>query len=255
MGLIVNIIPCLQDNYAYLLFEPDSGWCAVVDPSEAAPVAEAVNALGLKLTHILNTHHHPDHIGGNLALKTMFGAKVVGAAKDRARIPGLDMPLNDGDVFDLHGHRAAIMEIPGHTIGHIAYWFENEHLLFTGDTLFAMGCGGLFEGTPEMMWESLTKLAALPDDTRIYCGHEYTQNNGRFALSIEPHNAALQARMEEVLHLRAKGEPTIPTTIALERATNPFLRAQAAEIRSKLGMGGAGNAAIFAELRRRKDVF
>jgi hydroxyacylglutathione hydrolase len=255
MPLAVELIPCLTDNYAYLLHDPADGLCAVVDPSEAAPVKQALEGRGLKLTHILNTHHHFDHTGGNIPLKHEFGAEVVGPEKDRARIPALDTGVSDGAPWEFGSHRARILEIPAHTRAHIAFVFDADEIAFTGDTLFAMGCGRLFEGTPEMMWAALSKLMQLKDDMRIYCGHEYTQRNGRFALSVEPNNPALQARMREVDAARAKGAPTIPSTIGLEKKTNPFMRPDSPEIRKNLGMTDADNVAVFAELRKRKDNF
>jgi hydroxyacylglutathione hydrolase len=196
-----------------------------------------------------------DHVGGNLALKQAFGTEVVGAAKDAARIPGIDTGLNEGEVFSLGSHKARVLEIPAHTSQHIAFWFEEDRAVFTGDTLFAMGCGRLFEGTAEMMWSSLSKLMGLPDDARVYCGHEYTEANGRFALTVEPENRDLQARMADVRATRAKGLPTIPSTMGLEKKTNPFLRAQSPEIRHSLGLEKASNVDVFAEARRRKDKF
>jgi hydroxyacylglutathione hydrolase len=255
MPLAVELIPCLTDNYAYLLHDPADGLCAVVDPSEPGPVKKALAGRGLKLTPILNTHHHPDHSGGNIALKQEFGAEVVGPEKDRARIPALDVGVSEATPWEFGSHRARILEIPAHTRAHIAFVFEDQNIAFTGDTLFAMGCGRLFEGTPQMMWTALSRLMQLADDTRVYCGHEYTQSNGRFALSVEPNNPALQARMREVDAARAKGAPTSPSNIALEKKTNPFLRPDSPEIRRTLGMEDADNVAVFAELRRRKDNF
>ncbi len=254
-SLEIEPIACLKDNYAYLVFDRAAGVCAVVDPSEAAPVQRALAARKLTLTHILDTHHHHDHVGGNLALKQASGAKIIGAEKDRARLPGLDTGLREGETFHFGPHEVRILEIPAHTSGHIAYWFTQARVVFTGDTLFLMGCGRLFEGTPPMMWASLTKLMALPDDTRIYCGHEYTLNNGRFALTLEPGNKDLQARMKDVERLRAGGKPTVPATLALEKKTNPFLRVGSPEIRRTLGMERASDVDIFAEIRRRKDAF
>jgi hydroxyacylglutathione hydrolase len=254
-GPEIVAIACLKDNYAYLVFDRAAAVCAVVDPSEAAPVSAALAQRKLVLTHILNTHHHHDHVGGNLALKQATGAAIVGAANDCARIPGLDQGVGEGETFRLGTHEARVLEIPGHTSGHIAYWFEAARAVFTGDTLFLMGCGRLFEGTPAMMWASLTKLVALPDDTRIYCGHEYTLNNGRFALTLEPGNQALQARMKETEKLRTSGKSTVPATLALEKKTNPFLRAGSAKIRGTLGMAKASDVDVFAEIRRRKDAF
>jgi hydroxyacylglutathione hydrolase len=253
--LEIEPVPCLRDNYAYLVYDPDEGVCGVVDASEAGPVKRALERRGLKLTHILSTHHHNDHVGGNLALKAEFGATVVGAAKDAARIPGLDIGLNEGDVFTFGSHEARVLEIPAHTSQHIAFWFEADRCVFTGDTLFAMGCGRLFEGTADEMWTSLSKLMRLPDDVRVYCGHEYTEANGRFALTLEPNNADLAARMDEVRKVRAKGLPTIPSTIGIEKKTNPFLRAGSSEIRRTLELENARDVEVFAETRKRKDSF
>ena len=253
--LEIELVPCLSDNYAYLIRDPGEDFCAVVDPSEEAPVRAALEAKGWRLTHILNTHHHPDHTGGNAALKARYGARVVGPEKDRARIPALDEGVVEGSPFALGSHRARVLEIPAHTRAHIAFAFEADAAVFTGDTLFAMGCGRLFEGTPEMMWHSLSKLMTLADTARVYCGHEYTLNNGRFALTLEPGNADLQARMREVETLRAAVQPTIPSTIGLEKRTNPFLRPQSPEIRRTLNMPDADDIAVFAEMRARKDKF
>ena len=255
MPLTVDLVPCLTDNYAYLLHDPADGLCAVVDPSEPEPVRRALAARRLKLTHILNTHHHFDHTGGNVPLKQEFGAVVVGPEKDRARIPGLDIGVEESAPWQFGSHRARILEIPAHTRAHIAFVFEDEKIAFTGDTLFAMGCGRLFEGTPQMMWASLSKLMQLPAETRIYCGHEYTLSNARFALTVEPDNPALQARMREVEALRANSQPTIPSTMELEKKTNPFLRPDSPEIRKNLGMADADDVDVFGELRRRKDNF
>ena len=248
----VTLVPCLSDNYAYLITD-GSGLCAVLDPSEPGPVKKALAVHGLKLTHILNTHHHLDHCGGNLALKEEFGAEVVGPGKDRGRIPGIDTGVSEAEPWRFGTHSVKVLEIPAHTSSHIAFVFGGA--AFTGDTLFAMGCGRLFEGTPAMMWDSLSKLMRLPDDTKIYCGHEYTLSNGRFALTLEPKNADLEARMKVVEAARAKGEPTIPSTMGLEKKTNPFLRPDSKEIRATLGMENADNVAVFGETRKRKDSF
>jgi len=253
--LHVEPVPCLKDNYAWLAYDREEGVCAVIDPSEAEPVRRALEARGLKLTHILNTHHHPDHVGGNLSLKEKFSASIVGPGNDAARIPGIDTGVREGDVYAVGSHAAKVLEIPAHTRGHIAFWFEKDNALFTGDTLFAMGCGRLFEGDPPTMWASLSKLAALPDAARVYCGHEYTEANGRFALTVEPGNEDLRARMEQVRAARARGLPTLPSTIGEERKTNPFLRAASPEIRRNLGLETADSVAVFAEARRRKDKF
>ena len=253
--LEIELVPCLRDNYAYLVRDADEGFCAIVDPSEAGPVRAALGARGWKLTHILNTHHHPDHTGGNTRLKEEFGANVIGPGKDRERIPALDTGVDESTPFALGSHRARVLEIPAHTRAHIAFVFDADDAVFTGDTLFAMGCGRLFEGTPEMMWSSLSRLMTLPDKMRVYCGHEYTLNNGRFALTLEPGNDDLVTRMHEVEKLRAANAPTIPTTIGVEKKTNPFLRPNSPEIRRSLKMTNASDVDVFAEIRARKDVF
>lgn len=238
--LTIDLIPCLSDNYAYLLRD-DQGAVGVVDPSEPGPVQAVLERLGLKLTHIFNTHHHFDHTGGNLDLKAAHGATVIGPRADAHRIPGIDIGVGEGDRVGFGALEAEIYEIPAHTSGHIAFHFLADRAVFTGDTLFAMGCGRLFEGTPADMFAAMTKLAALPDDTRVYCGHEYTESNGRFALTVEPDNTDLMTRMADVRRMRAAGLPTIPSTIALERATNPFMRAR--------------DAAELGERRAAKDAF
>ena len=247
----IVVVPCLKDNYAYLVKAGE--YCAVVDPSEPGPVNAALKARGWRLSHILNTHHHFDHTGGNLALKEAFGAKVVGPEKDAARIPGLDIGVTEASGWKFAGMKVQILEVPAHTRGAITYAMDGN--AFTGDTLFAMGCGRLFEGDPAMMWGSLSKLMTLPDATRIYCGHEYTENNGRFALTLEPGNAALQARMKEVRAARGAGQSTMPSQLGLEKATNPFLRVNSPEIRKTLAMEKAGEVAVFGEIRKRKDSF
>lgn len=251
--LEIALIPALSDNYVYLAHDPASGATAVVDPAEAAPVLAALEQRGWTLTHILNTHHHADHIGGNEELKARFGVPIVGPRADAARIPGIDVEVGDGDTYDFAGHQARVFDTPGHTRGHIAFWFPDSEALFCGDTLFALGCGRLFEGTPQQMWDSLCKLRALPDATRVYCGHEYTQSNARFALTIEPDNEELRARAAAIDALRAKGEPTIPSTLGEEKRTNPFLRADVPEVQEAVGMAGADPAAVFGEIRKRKD--
>ncbi len=253
--LEIQPVPCLRDNYAWLAFDRDEGVCGVVDPSEAKPVMRALEAHGLKLTHILNTHHHPDHVGGNLELQAKSGAVIVGPGKDRARIPGIGVGVAENDQYAVGSHVAKVLEIPAHTRGHIAFWFEQDGVVFTGDTLFAMGCGRLFEGDPPTMWSSLSKLVRLPDHTRVYCGHEYTEANGRFALTVEAGNSELVKRMAEVRTVRAQGLPTLPSNIGIEKRTNPFLRANSPEIRRSLGMQEANDVDVFAETRRRKDSF
>jgi hydroxyacylglutathione hydrolase len=247
----IEVVPCLSDNYAYLVKSGDQ--CAVVDPSEAGPVQAALAKKGWKLTHILNTHHHLDHCGGNLDLKQQTGAIVVGPGKDAARIPGLDVGVDEASGWEFDGRKVQVLEVPAHTRGAITFVIDGN--AFTGDTLFLMGCGRLFEGDPQMMWTSLSKLMTLPDDTKIWCGHEYTESNGCFALILEPGNAALQARMAEVKAARAKGQPTVPAALGVEKQTNPFLRPDNAEIRKSLGMEKAGTVAAFGEIRARKDKF
>src|SRR5665213_1091144 len=247
----IEIVPCLSDNYAYLVQSGDQ--CAVVDPSEAAPVRAALARTGWKLTHILNTHHHLDHTGGNLELKRETGALVVGPGKDAARIPGLDVGVDEASGWQFDGRKVPVLEVPAHTRGAITFVIDGN--AFTGDTLFVVGCGRLFEGDPAMMWASLSKLMTLPGDTKVWCGHEYTQSNGRFALTLEPGNTALKARMEQVNAARATGAATVPSTMALEKKTNPFLRPDSGEIRKNLGMEQAGDVAVFGEIRARKDKF
>lgn len=254
-SLRVEMIPVLNDNYVYLIHEPSSDVTGVVDPAEASPVTEALRANGWSLDWILSTHHHADHTGGNLELKELTGCKIVGPGKDAARIPGIDVKLVEGDRFKLGAAEAEIFETPGHTSGHISFWFPKSRALFCADTLFSLGCGRLFEGTPKDMWTSLQKFEALPDDALVYCGHEYTQSNARFALSVDPENSNLKARASEVDRQRVAGEPTVPTTLGLERMTNPFLRPGDPGIRRQLGMENADDVAVFGEIRRRKDSF
>lgn len=253
--LKIKQIPVLNDNYVYLAHCPETGQTGVVDPAVAAPVLDALEKYGWTLTHILNTHHHNDHTGGNLELKSATGCTIVGPRADKDRIPGIDVEVGDGDTYMLGNAEAKVFDVPGHTRGHIAYWFEESDALFCGDTLFVMGCGRLFEGTPAQMVASLGKFADLPDRTRVYCAHEYTQSNGRFALTVEPQNQALQDLMKRVDEARANGIPTVPSTLAQERATNPFLRPDSPDIQATLGMQGADVVDVFAEVRRRKDNF
>jgi len=255
MTLQIDHLICLRDNFVWLLREPGSGAVACVDPSEAMPVKAKLDALGWKLTHILNTHHHPDHTGGNLELKRATGATIVGPAADKARIPGIDVALAENETYDFGKETAKVYDIPGHTRGHIAFWFEKAKAVFTGDTLFSLGCGRLFEGTPAQMWHSLSKLRRLPGDTKVYCGHEYTQSNAKFALSIDPDNAALKARAAEVDALRAEGKATLPSTIASECAANPFLRAADPVLARKVSQTPGDPVVVFAEIRARKDKF
>jgi hydroxyacylglutathione hydrolase len=253
--LQIHQIPVLSDNYVYLAHEPESGATAVIDPAVTQEVLDAARAKGWTITHILNTHHHGDHTGGNLEIKKATGCTIVGPKADKGRIPGIDVEVDEGDTYDLGKARAQVFFVPGHTRGHIAFWFKESDALFCGDTLFAMGCGRLFEGTPAQMWNSLQKFKALPDATRVFCAHEYTQSNGRFALSVEPQNEKLVARMKDVDAKREKGIPTVPSTLADEKATNPFLRPDSADLQATVGMPGGDLVAVFAETRARKDNF
>ncbi|ANC92814.1 hydroxyacylglutathione hydrolase [Azospirillum humicireducens] len=251
----VILVPAFADNYIYVLRDAASGKVGVVDPGEAAPVQAELERRGWTLTHIFLTHHHNDHIGGVAELKARHRVTVIGARADAHRIPDLDVALGDGDRTVFGEQTARVIAVPGHTSGHIAFWFEAAETLFSGDTLFSLGCGRLFEGTPAQMWESLQALRSLTDSTRIYCGHEYTQSNGRFALTVDPDNSVLRQRMEEVGALRERNQPTIPTTVGLERRTNPFLRADEPAVQSAIGLSGAPAVEVFAELRHRKDHF
>jgi hydroxyacylglutathione hydrolase len=218
-------IPALSDNYIWLVHDPESGETLVVDPAEAEPVLAAAAARGWTISQIWNTHWHGDHIGGNAAILAATGAKVSAPRAELARIPHVDTPVGEGDVVRLGAHAAQVWAVPAHTAGHIAYHFGGDGIVFVGDTLFAMGCGRLFEGTAAQMFTNMARLAELPVETRVYCAHEYTLSNGQFAARIEPDNAAVAARLHEVEAMRARGEATVPTTIGAERATNPFMRA------------------------------
>ena len=252
----IYMFPALQDNYCYLLHDETSGKTAVVDTPEVAAIQQALADTGWQLDYILNTHHHWDHAGGNAELKAATGCKVVGPKADSDRIPGIDIAVGEGDEFRLGDSIARVYDTPGHTRGHIVYHFASGDAAFVGDTLFALGCGRVFEGTPAQMWGSLKKLRdVLPDSTRIYCAHEYTQSNARFALSVEPDNPELVARADEVDRLRAAGKATVPSTMAMEKATNPFLRPDSPALMATLDMTGADPVSVFAETRRRKDHF
>ncbi len=244
---------CLKDNYGVLLNDPASGATAAIDAPEAAPVEAALRAAGWRLTDILVTHHHADHTGGIAELKARHRCRVVAPHGEAARIPAVDETVRENDEVRVGTIKARVFETPGHTAGHISYFFPADKLAFVGDTLFSIGCGRVIEGTPEMMWESLLKLRALPDDTRVYCGHEYTRANIRFAKTIEPANAALRAREQEVDKLIAADKPTIPSTIGEEKAANPFLRADLPEVAKSVGLAGEPAWKVFAEIRERKN--
>jgi len=253
--LQIQQIPVLSDNYVYLIHDPDSGETATVDPAVAGPVEDALKANGWTLTHILNTHHHGDHTGGNRELKRATNCRIIGAAADASRIPGIDEEVREGDSVSIGNHKAQVFDVPGHTTGHIAYWFEDADALFCGDTLFSLGCGRVFEGTAAQMWSSLSKLRALPDATRVYCAHEYTNANADFALTQEPDNPALRKRADEVLRLRESGKPSVPSLLGEEKAANPFLRADNPALLAAAGLEGMGAVDAFAEIRGRKDRF
>lgn len=255
MALEIVTVPCLSDNYAYLAHEPSSGATAVVDVPDVAPIQSALAAKGWTLTDILITHHHNDHIGGVAALQAATGAKVRGAAADAHRLPPLDQAFAPGDAVEVGAETGTVLDVSGHTLGHIAFHFPGSAAVFTADSLMALGCGRLFEGDAATMWSSLSRLAALPPETAVYSGHEYTAANARFALSVDPDNAALVERAQLVTKLRDAGAPTVPATLAEELATNPFLRAQAPEMKAALDLADAADATVFAELRRRKDAF
>jgi hydroxyacylglutathione hydrolase len=253
--LAILQLPVLNDNYIYLLHDSVSGETAAVDPAVAQPVLDVLDQKGWQLTYILNTHHHGDHVGGNLELKQKTGCTVIAPLSDQNRTPGFDHGVIEGDVITLGKHSARVVSTPGHTSGHVVYHFADDHTLFCGDTLFVMGCGRLFEGTAEQMWHSLQKLKALPASTQIYCAHEYTQANGRFALTVEPDNRQLQQRMNVINQLRANHQPTVPSTIEQELATNPFFREDSLALQETIMMVNKKPVEVFAEIRRLKDNF
>ena len=253
--LDIDLFSCRSDNFGVLVHDPVTGLTASIDAPEEKAILDALARRGWTLSHILTTHHHGDHVEANLALKARFGATITGPAREADRIPGIDRAVDEGDAFDFAGRRVEVIATPGHTAGHVCYFLPEEKLLFAADTLFALGCGRLFEGTAADMWRSLSKLARLPDDTRVYFGHEYTLSNARFAVTVDPDNAALARRAAEIERLRAEGAFTAPTTIGVEKETNPFLRAGDPAIRRHLGMETADDAAVFGEIRARKDRF
>jgi hydroxyacylglutathione hydrolase len=255
MPLEIITLPCLSDNYVYLIRDEATGKVAVVDAPEAAPILRELEARKWPLDLILITHHHADHIDGVDALRAATGAKVTGAEADSHRLPALDSAVVEGDHVAFGAANGRVIEVPGHTIGNIAFHFPTDEVLFTADSLMALGCGRLFEGTALQMWDSLSKLAVLPPETRVCSGHEYTESNARFALTIEPQNSALISRVQRVRAARANGQPTVPSSLADELATNPFLRAGRPEVKASLGLPDASDAEVFAEIRRRKDRF
>ena len=255
MPLEIVTVPCLKDNYAFLVHDPDTDETAVIDVPEAAPIQAELDRLGWSLTDILITHHHDDHLAGVEELRDAHAARVTGAAADAHRLPPLDREVAEGDTVTIGAEAGEVLDVSGHSVGHIAFHFPASEVAFTADSLMALGCGRLFEGTPEMMWKSLGKIMALPPETTICSGHEYTAANAAFAVTIEPDNAALTARKAQVDSARAKGQPTVPSQLATELATNPFLRAGLDEVKTAIGMSGASDVETFAEIRRRKDNF
>ena len=255
MPLEIVTIPCLSDNYAFLAHDAASGETALIDAPEAEPILAELSRRGWSLSHVLLTHHHFDHVDGLGDILAKHPARTVGAAADAHRLPPLDVQVNEGDTFSVGGEPVHVLDVSGHTVGHIAFHLPQSKAVFTADSLMALGCGRLFEGTADQMWTSLSKLAALPDETIVYSGHEYTQANGKFAETIEPENPDLQARIADIARARAADEPTVPSSLALEKATNPFLRAAETGIQKNLGMQGSDPAKVFAEIRARKDRF
>jgi len=255
MTALIEMFLCRSDNFGALIHDPSTGRTAAIDAPEAAPIEAALARRGWRLTDILVTHHHEDHVAGIETLKAAHGCRVVAAKADAHRIPAVDLTVEEGGTVSVGALEAAIIDTPGHTVGHIAYHFAGEKVLFAADTLFSLGCGRVFEGTMADMWGSLQKLRALPDETQLYCGHEYTLSNARFALTVDPGNEALAARAAEVERQRAENRFTLPVKLGAEKRENPFLRADDAGIARHLGLEGAGALAVFTELRERKNRF
>ena len=253
--LEVYQFPCLSDNYGYLVHDNQTGVTAAIDTPDYVAIGKALDLKNWQLSFIFNTHHHPDHAGGNLALKAQTNCKIIGPRQDAERIPGIDILVGDQDTCSLGIWTFEVYDTPGHTKGHIVYFCSQAGIAFVGDTLFALGCGRLFEGTPQQMWESLQKISAWPDDTLIYCAHEYTEANARFALSVEPENHDLILRSEQIVQTRSSGSPTIPTTLGLEKKTNPFLRSHSDNLQKTIGLTGKTELEIFTRTRELKDNF
>ncbi|WP_271271619.1 hydroxyacylglutathione hydrolase [Aliamphritea hakodatensis] len=246
-------LPCLQDNYCCLIHDAENNITAVIDTPDARVIEAELEARGWQLDYILTTHHHWDHIDGHVALKQRYNCEVIGPVLNQDVIPGIDRAADDGDVLQLGRISVQVIATPGHTLGHVCYWSPELQAVFVGDTLFSMGCGRLFEGAPEQMWQSMLALRNLPDETAVYCGHEYTLSNARFAMALEPDNQQLQQRCQTVEQLREQRLPTLPTSVLQERQTNPFMRADVPGLQAQLGLSGRPPAEVFAEIRQRKD--
>ena len=255
MALELVTLPCLEDNYAYLLHDDVHQATAVIDVPDAGPILDALAARGWQASEVWLTHHHWDHVDGAAALSSEFDAKIIGAAQDAHRLPPLAQEVSPGESFELFGREVQVIDVPGHTVGHVAFYMPSENALFSGDSLMALGCGRLFEGTPAQMYDTLTKLSGFPADTVIYSGHEYTADNADFAMTIEPGNEALQNRVAAVKQARAANNPTVPSLLSDELATNPFLRSTSPEVQATVGLTGADPVAVFTEVRKRKDNF
>lgn len=255
MPLEIVTVPCRIDNYAYLLRDAATGKVALVDAPEAAPIRAALEERDWPLDLILITHHHDDHIAGVEELRGAYSPEVVGAAADRRRLPPLDREVAEGDSVAVGEATGTVMEVPGHTVGHIAFHFPDGPALFSADSLMVMGCGRLFEGSPEQMWDSLSRMAALPGETLVYSGHEYAESNAAFATAVDPEHAATRDRAREIAAARRRGEPTVPAPLEVERLTNPFLRAGSPDLKQVVGMPSSSDAQVFAAIRRRKDSF
>ncbi|MFK7752651.1 MAG: hydroxyacylglutathione hydrolase [Sedimentitalea sp.] len=255
MPLEIVTLPCLSDNYAFLAHDAATGATALVDAPEAGPILAALDARDWRLSDVLLTHHHWDHVDGLADILAQHPARVVGAKADASRLPKLDLALAPGETVQIGNDTGHVLDVSGHTVGHIAFHFPDSSAVFTADSLMALGCGRLFEGTPAQMWDSLSQLAALPGDTVVYSGHEYTEANAKFALTIEPDNPDLISRVQDIDHQRRANNPTVPSLMSLEMATNPFLRAALPAVQANVGMPGAASAEVFAEIRARKDRF
>ncbi len=255
MGAEIRQFMCRRDNFGVLVHDPQSGLTLSIDAPEEGPIREALEREGWRLSHILTTHHHDDHVSANEALKARFGAEIIGPADEAARIPGLDRPVRGGDRFALGAIAVEVIDTPGHTAGEISYFLPGEKALFAADALFSLGCGRLFEGDAAQMWESLQRLRALPDDTMLYCGHEYTATNARFALDVDPGNLLLQERVKEVEALRVQHRATLPVELGREKRTNPFLRADDPELQAAFGMASADPVSVFAALREKRNGY